>query len=227
MDDVMNRPEGEQETSTTSKRGGCLRRLLLGFVLLISVATCAFFWFTHKTRSRPPFSTALELIQNDVKLIEHIGEPISNVRWLPSGNFPSQFQIQVKGPKGMADVSVTAGEFGGVWEVTALSARVFDPSKPHETATSFPLDTGSGTGAGEAPAWPGASEAPAWRGASEAPAWPPAGTTPEGSGTASEFKPPSGPQTGPPEGPPNVNIEVPNSPPLNIEMPPVPAAPKR
>ena len=195
-----------------------MRRILLGLVLLVAVLTCAFFWFTHKTRSTPPYSTALELIQNDAKLIEHIGEPIRNVRWLPSGNFPTQFQIQVKGPQGMADVSVTAGEFEGIWGITALSARVFDPSKPHETATSFPLDTGSGSSGGDAPAWPGAAEAPPW---------PPAGAAPASKGDAAPgTTPPTGTNPQLPGGPPGIEIKLPESPPMNIEMPSAPPAPK-
>jgi len=219
VDDAINRSEEVQETPAPPKRGGWLRRLLLGFVVLIAVLTCAFFWFTHNVRSKPPYSTALELIQKDTKLIDAIGEPIQNVRWLPSGNFPSQFQIQVKGPQGRADVSVTAGEFGGNWEVTAMNARVFDPSKPRETAPSFPLDAGRGGGAGEAPAWPGAAEAPAW---------PPAGAATEGeSGTIPGLAPPSGFNMESPGGPPNVNIELPDSPPMNVELPAVPPAPER
>jgi Cytochrome oxidase complex assembly protein 1 len=217
MDDVINRPQEEQETPSPPQRGGCLRRILLALLLLFAVLACAFFWFTHSVRSEPPYSTALELIQNDPQLIEQLGQPIRNVRWLPSGNFPTQFQIQVKGPQGMADVSVTAGEFEGNWEVTALSARVYDSSAPHETATSLSLDTGGGSGAG--------GEAPAWSGAAEAPAWPPAGSEGEESGNLG-LEPPSGINVELPGGPPGVEIELPESPPMKIELPSVPAAPE-
>lgn len=207
MDDIINRPPEEQETLPPPSRGGCLRRALLILLLLFAVLACAFFWFTHSTRSKPPYSTALELIQNDPQLIEQLGQPIRNVRWLPSGNFPTQFQIQVKGPQGMADVSVTAGEFDGNWEVTALSARVYDPDKPRETATSFSLDIGSS--GGDAPVWPGATEAPAW---------PPAGS---GADEGSEGSGDLGL-----EPPPGINVELPESPPMNIELPSVPPAPE-
>lgn len=204
MDDIINGPQEEQETLPPPRPGGCLRRILLVLLLLFAVLACAFFWFTHSTRSKPPYSTALELIQNDPQLIEHLGQPIRNVRWLPSGNFPTQFQIQVKGPQGMADVSVTAGEFDGTWEVTALSARVYDPDKPLETATSFPLDIGSSIG--DAPAWPGAADAPPW---------PPAGAGVEGEESGNlGLEPPSG-----------INVELPESPPMNIELPSVPPVP--
>ena len=130
MDDLINQPPQAQDAPVPSRRGHWLRRLLLGLLILFGVLACAFFWFTHHARSNPPYSTALDLIQNDAQLIEHLGEPIRNVRWLPSGNYPTQFQIQVKGPRGMADISVTAGEFDGKWEVTALDARVYDADHP-------------------------------------------------------------------------------------------------
>ena len=203
MDDIINGPQEEQETLAPPRRGGCLRRVLLVLLLLFGVLACAFFWFTYRTRSNPPYSTAFELIQNDPQLIEQLGQPIRNVRWLPSGNFPTQFQIQVKGSQGMADVSVTAGEFDGNWEVTALSARVYDPDKPHETATTFSLDIGSSGG-----------DAPAWSGAADAPAWPPAAEGDEGTGGVGL------------EPPPGISVELPESPPMNIELPSVPPAPE-
>ena len=214
MDDVINQRQQDQEAPTPPKRGGWIRRFLFGLVLFFAVLTCVFFWFTHNTRSKPPYSTALELIEDDAKLIEHLGQPIRNVRWLPSGNFPTQFQIQVKGPQGMADVSVTAGEFEGNWEVTALSARVYDPDDPLGTATTFPLGIGAGSG-----------DAPAWSGAANAPAWPPAGAAPGGE-AAPGLEPPAGINMELPGGPPGVEIEIPKTPPMNIEMPSVPSAPK-
>lgn len=220
MDDINNQPQQVQDAPVSSKQGSWLRRILLSVLLLFAVLACAFFWFTYNARSNPPYSTALELIQNDARLIEYLGKPIQNVRWLPSGNYPTQFQIQVKGPQGMADVSVTAGEFDGKWEITALDARVFDPERPHETAKTFSIDIGSSDG--------------------DAPVWPPAGASPEsGGGVIPGLAPPGGvdielPSSGPPgvevelpsSGPPGVEVELPAAPPMNIEQPSVPPAPK-
>ncbi|MFM7064575.1 MAG: Clp protease N-terminal domain-containing protein, partial [Actinomycetes bacterium] len=63
-----------------------------------------------------------------------------------------------QGPQGKADISVTAGEFGGKWELTALDARVYPAEDPRGTAIFLSLDTGSSSD--DAPTWkPGAPSA--------------------------------------------------------------------
>ena len=150
MDDFINQRRSQQDAPAPPKRGGCLRRFLLGSLLLFAVLACVFFWFTHNTRSKPPYSTALELILSDPQLIEYLGEPISDRRWLPTSGYPKQFQMQVEGPKGLADISVSAGEFDGKWELTAVDVFVREGSK------RFSIDRGDG-GAGDAPTWSGGS----------------------------------------------------------------------
>lgn len=205
MEDRINQTPVQQDVPARRKRGSWLRRFLLGFLLLLAVLVCVFFWLTYDTRSKPPYSTALELIRNDAQLIEHLGQPIRNVRWLPSGDYPTQFQIQVKGPKGMADISVTAGDFEGKWEITALDARVYAPDSPHDTARSFSLDIGIS--------------------AEDAPTWPPGGAATEGEGGGDlGLEPPQGIDIGLPDGgPPSVEIDFPD---MNIEMPSIPPTPE-
>lgn len=202
MDDFMNHPNPQPNDTPKRKRKSWLRRIFLGAVLLVALGACLFFWIVYKTRSNPPYSTALELVLNDKQLIEHLGSPIRDVRWLPTSGYPKQFQMQVEGPKGLADISVTAGEFGGQWELVAVDVLVRNGSK------RFSLDTGGGSGSGDAPTWnPG--------GVSTEPG--PSGDT--------GLQPPSSVEL-PAGGPPGVEINLPEpSPDLKIEMPPMPAGP--
>jgi len=167
VDDIINQRQVQQDSPAQPKRGRWLRRFLLGFLLFFAIGACAFFWLTHNTRSQPPYSTALELIQNDAQLIEHIGQPIRDLRWLPTSGYPKQFQMQVDGPKGLADISVSAGEFEGKWELTAIDVFI------REGSQRFSLSTGSGAG--------------------DAPTWSPAGATPDGGDSGDlGLEPPAG-----------------------------------
>ncbi len=202
MDDLMNQPKPQANDTPKPKRKSWLRRIFLGGVLLVALGACLFFGMVYKTRSNPPYSTALELVLNDEQMIEHLGSPIHDVRWLPTSGYPKQFQMQVEGPKGLADISVTAGEFDGQWELVAVDVLTRNGGK------RFSLDTGSGSGSGEAPTWnPGGSS-----------------TEPGPSGDTG-LQPPSSIEL-PPTGPPGVEINLPEpSPDLNIELPPMPEGP--
>ena len=84
---------------------GRLARVLL---LILVIGVGLFAAIVYRTRNNPPFVTALKLIQADAQLGEHLGTPIRDTRWLPSGAYPEQFNLRVEGPKGAADVSIRA-----------------------------------------------------------------------------------------------------------------------
>ncbi len=210
MDDIINQRQSQQEAPTPPKRRNWL---LIAFLFLFvmpavlllllgGVGFGVFLWIVNDTRSQPPYSAALELIQKDAQLIEHLGEPIRDLRWLPTDGYPKQFQMQVEGPKGLADISVTAGEFDGKWELTAVDVFVREGSK------RFSLEMESGSG--DAPTW-GGGAATASESTGELGLDPPAGIN---------IQLPGG-------GPPGVEISLPESPPdMNIQMPHVPPAPE-
>ena len=203
MDDLINQPKTRQDAPPQPKRGSRLRRFLVGIVLLLAVCVCVFFWFVHKTRSNPPYNTALTLIQNDAQLVQHLGQPIRDLRWLPTSGYPKQFQMQVEGPGGKADISVTAGEFDGKWELTAVDVFIREGSK------RFSLDTGSG--------------------ADDAPTWNPGGSSTETTASGEiGLEPPPGVNVElPGGGPPGVEINLPEMPPeINIQLPSIPPAPE-
>ncbi len=202
MDDIINQRQSQQEAPTRPKRGRWLKRLLLGVLLFFVAVTCLFFWFVSTTRSQPPYSTALELILSDAQLIEQLGEPVRDLRWLPTSGYPTQFQMQVEGPKGLADISVSAGEFDGKWELTAVDVFVREGSK------RFSLEMEGGSS--DAPTW-GGGAAPASESTDDLGLDPPAGI---------DIQLPGG-------GPPGVEISLPEIPPdMNIQMPDVPPAPE-
>ncbi|NLS92596.1 MAG: hypothetical protein GXX96_10585 [Planctomycetaceae bacterium] len=192
MDDVVTSPQGKHDSPASPKRGRWLKRFLVGVLLLVVICVGVFFWLVSRTRGNPPYSTALELILNDSQLAEHLGEPIRDLRWLPTSGYPKQFQMQVEGPKGVADVAVSAGQFEGKWELTAVDVFIREGGK------RFSLDTGSG--AGDAPTWSGGA-------ATE-------DKKPDDLG----LEPPAGIDLEAPGGPPGVKIELPPMP----EMPPAP-----
>ncbi|MHB8898427.1 MAG: Coa1/Tim21 domain-containing protein [Thermoguttaceae bacterium] len=195
-----------QATRDAPARPRCrcwFRRLLVLVLLVLAVAVGAFSWVVHNTRSAPPYSTALALIQADPELRQRLGEPIRDLRWLPTSGYPKQFQMQVQGPQGKADISVTAGEFGGKWELTALDARVYPADDPHGTAIFLSLDTGRST-----------DDAPTWQPGGSSAGDPPSGET--------GLQPPAGVNLEPPAADvPGVNIELPGgTPDMNIQLPP-------
>ena len=156
----------------------------------------------YRTRSNPPFVTALKLIQADAQLGEHLGTPIRDTRWLPSGAYPEQFNLRVEGPKGAADVSIRARQLEGAWVIAAADAVVLNG------ATRLSLDTGAGGGPGDAPSWS-----------------PPEGGETQGEGDDGRAAP--GVKLDMPEGPPGVRIQLPDSSPdMNIQMPSIPAPPQ-
>lgn len=202
MDDFINQPKPRQDARPQPKRKSWLRRILVALVLLAVVCVGGFFWMVQKTRTNPPYSTALVLIEKDPQLIQELGTPIRDLRWLPTSGYPAQFQMQVAGPRGKADISVTAGRFEGKWELTAVDVLIREGGK------RFSLNTGS-------------------QGA--APTWNPGGSAAQGgdSGDAG-LAPPIGLDSGTSGGgPPGVKIELPEaSPDMNIQLPPVPPAPE-
>jgi hypothetical protein len=203
VDDIINQRQTPQDASAPPKRRRWFRWLFFLAVLVIGVGFCVFSVVVYSVRSKPPYSKAIELIQSDAQLIEHIGEPIRDLRWLPTSGYPEQFQMQVQGPSGVADISVRAGEFEGQWQLMAVDVFVRESSK------RFSLDTGSG--AGDAPTWTPSAPGTEASGDSDIGLEPPAGIDIELPG----------------EGPPGVNIELPEpSPDLNIQMPEIPPAPE-
>lgn len=203
MDDLINQPKTRQDAPPPPKRRSWMRRFLTRLLLLLAVCAGLFFWMVHKTRSNPPYSTALALIQNDPQLAEHLGQPIRDLRWLPTSGYPKQFQMQVEGPRGKADISVTAGEFDSKWELTAVDVFIREGNER--------LSLNTGGGAGDAPTWtPGGS--------------PPQSTTP---GEIS-LEPPAGINIElPGSTPPGVQIDKPeNTPQMNVQLPPIPPTPE-
>ena len=66
-------------------------------------------------KSSEPYQMALERVQKDPQLIQHLGEPIEEVGWFPSGEITVQngrgdarFDFEVAGPKGKAHVRAEA-----------------------------------------------------------------------------------------------------------------------
>ena len=192
-----------QDAPEQPRRKHWLRRVLVGLVLLLAVGAGVFFWIVQKTRTNPPYSTALALIQSDVQLVEQLGEPIRDLRWLPTSGYPKQFQMQVEGPRGKADIGVTAGEFEGKWELMAIDVFIREGHK------RFSLDTGSGAGA--------------------APSWNPGGSPNEGESSAEiGLAPPAGidialPSDSPP-GPTGDRSQ--DGPDMNIQLPSIPPVPE-
>lgn len=201
MDDFISQAKSRQEVPRKPERRHWLRRILVGVVVLLAIGAGVFFWIVQKTRTNPPYSTALALIQSDVQLVEQLGEPIRDLRWLPTSGYPKQFQMQVEGPRGKADISVTAGEFEGKWELMAIDVFIREERK------RLSLDTGSGAGA--------------------APTWNPGGTPSEGESSAEiglappagiNIELPSDPAPGPTgdrsQDGPDMNIQLPSIPPV-------------
>ncbi len=203
MDDIINQRQTPQEAPRPRKPRRWLLRILFGFLLLIAVGVCAFFWLVHNTRSQAPYSTALELIQNDPQLIEQVGQPIRDLRWLPTAGYPEQFQMQVEGPQGLADISVKAGQFDGNWELMAIDVLVREGSK------RFSLEIGSGSG--DAQLWTPPNAEAEDNGSSHI-------GLPSPTGTSIEL--PGG-------GPPDVEINLPEMPPtMDFQTPSIPPSPE-
>ena len=201
MKDMPTPPQPASQAAPQPRRRW-LVRLARVLLLILVIGAGLFVAIVYRTRSNPPFVTALKLIQADPQLGEHLGTPIRDTRWLPSGAYPEQFNLRVEGPKGAADVSIRARQLEGAWVIAAADAVVLNG------ATRLSLDTGAGGGPGDAPSWspPGGGE----------------GQAKGDDGLASpEVK------LEMPEGPPGVNIQLPDSlPDMDIQMPSIPAPPK-
>lgn len=201
MDDIL-KPQQPTERPAPRPRRHWFRWFLFFLLFIVLAGAGVFAAIVYRTRGAPPFSTALKLIQEDPQLSEHLGRPIKDKRWLPSGPYPEQFNLQVEGPKGVADVTVRARQFEGAWALLSVDAVVLNGGK------RLSLDTGAGGGPGEAPTW-----------------------SPSGAGTApggdAGLEPPAGVNVELPAGPPGISIELPDSPPdLKIQMPSAAEPPK-
>ena len=201
MDDVLN-PRQPDAPAASRPRRRWFRRLLYFLLLIVVGGAGVFAVIVYRVRSSPPFVTALKLIQEDPQLNEYLGGPLRETRLLPSGPYPEQFNLQVKGPNGVADVSIRARQLEGKWVLSAVDAVILNGGK------RLSLDTSAGGGPGDAPTW-----SPSGGGAT--------------AGDDAGLEPPPGVKVEQPEGPPGVSIELPESPPdLDIQMPSIPSPPK-
>jgi hypothetical protein len=152
VDDIINQRQSSTDAPDGSKprpkRFRWLRRIFVGLLLVLGVGFCAFYGFAQSKRSNPPFSLAFEMISSDAQVIEQLGEPIKNVRWLPSGNYPQNFNIRVRGPQGEADVLISARQFDDEWALTSMNVTILDGGE------TFSIDTSeSGPSSADAPAF--------------------------------------------------------------------------
>lgn len=89
-------------------------------------------WPIIKLRLSSQYSTALESVRHNPKVIERLGEPIKTVFLSLSGSISdreSRIRFEVAGPKGGAKVFAFARLMKGVWDISQLEVEF--PDKQH------------------------------------------------------------------------------------------------
>jgi hypothetical protein len=107
--------------------------LLTLIILCCGCFTGIFATVVGQLRSEP-YPEALELVRKDPRVIERLGEPVSDISWLPIGERQvegdrgtAKLSFEVAGPKGKARVQYQARCVDGKWGFTQLEV-VFGPS---------------------------------------------------------------------------------------------------
>jgi hypothetical protein len=98
-----------------------------------------------------PYQMVLKRVQNDPQVIRHLGEPIAEAGWFPSGERnvrngggDARLDFNVAGPKGKAHVHAEARRIAGRWVLTRLEVTP-------EDAERIVLDVSQDDGLEEAP----------------------------------------------------------------------------
>jgi len=133
-------------------------------------------------KTSEPYRMAWQELRKAPEVVQRLGEPLRDPRWLPAGSIFSdgargdaKLMFDAAGPKGRAHVSVQARKIAGQWGLTLLEVTFGDGKR-------VSLDAAGAAGSaapkfGSAGAATG-TDAPRWQPGGDAPKWPPAGAPP-------------------------------------------------
>jgi len=108
--------------------------LIASLVLLVcAIAVAVIIGLGASFRSSQPYRLAWEQVRSDSRVVERLGQPISDTTWIPAGSIvltdprgEASFIFHIAGPKGKAYVSVQARKFGGPWELQRVEVHFED-----------------------------------------------------------------------------------------------------